>query len=131
MVRERVASIIIRNKKILLVKDNWADFFSSPGGLVDAKENYEDALSRELDEELMMKIGKSKFYFSFEYTHTKFNEKQIEHNFIVFSDDEPKVSGEISEFGWFTKDDIQNEKVKTLSLYLDNLFQKLIEDGLL
>lgn len=131
MVRERVVAIIIKAKKILLVKDNLSNFFSAPGGLMNEGENYKDALSRELDEELKMKIEKSTFYFSFCYIHTKFNVKQMEHNFLIFSEDNPEVSGEISEFGWFAKEDIQKGKVKIILPYLENLFPKLFKDNLL
>ncbi len=81
--RKRVAAIIIKDKKILLVRDKAADFFSIPGGIIEEGEDSEIALSRELKEELNAKIKILNEYNSYNYIHTRLNVPQIDINYLV------------------------------------------------
>ena len=51
----RVASVIISNEKILVMKDERSPYFYLPGGRVQMGETAEHAILRELDEELHIK----------------------------------------------------------------------------
>lgn len=48
----RVCGIIIKNNKILAMKDGNSKYFYLPGGRVQFKESYNDAILREMKEEL-------------------------------------------------------------------------------
>ncbi|MBS3099575.1 NUDIX hydrolase [Candidatus Pacearchaeota archaeon] len=119
--RKRVAAIIIEDKKILLVRDNWADFFSLPGGLVEEDENPEIALYRELEEELKIKVEILKLYHSYNCINTKFNLLQNDINYLVSLIRTPRASSEIAEMRWFSKENIQSEKAKISHIFLDHL----------
>ena len=129
--RKRTAAIIIQDKKILLVRDDWADFFSLPGGIIEEGEDPEIALSRELEEELKVKMKFLKHYHSYNYTNTKFNLPQTDINYLISLIGTPKASSEITEIKWFSKADIQSGKTKISPIFIDNLFPKLVYDRLL
>jgi len=64
--RKRATAVIIKNRKILLirrVKPN-ADYFIFPGGGVEEGESVEEALKREVMEELTLEVKKFKLLFS-------------------------------------------------------------------
>jgi ADP-ribose pyrophosphatase YjhB (NUDIX family) len=48
----RVCAVIINDKKLLVMRDNHADYFYLPGGRVQFNETAENAVLRELKEEL-------------------------------------------------------------------------------
>lgn len=130
MKRQRVAAIIILNKKILLVRDYKADFFSMPGGTLENDEDHLSALARELQEEIRVSLIKTKYYFSFDLVNQTYNVPQTDHVFIAAIEGTPTPSSEIRELGWFSKDDIQNKIVKVPDAFYEKLFPKLVDDKL-
>ena len=50
--RQRVTAICIKENKVLMVRDDAVDFFSTPGGSVEGDEDHEKTLRRELLEEV-------------------------------------------------------------------------------
>lgn len=63
-----VAVILEHDNKIILIKrsrEPGKGKWDLPGGFVDPKENAEDALKREMEEELKINIGEIKYFCSF------------------------------------------------------------------
>lgn len=131
MNRQRVAAIIIKDKKILLAKDARSNFFSIPWGQVEENESHEDALIRELQEEMKASMKEATHYYSFDLINQVYNVPQTDHTYIVSIEGEPTPSAEIIEIGWFTKDDILQRTIDVPPEFYDTLFPKLIEEHLL
>jgi 8-oxo-dGTP pyrophosphatase MutT (NUDIX family) len=66
--RKRASAVIIRDGKILLIRRVRSDkeYFVFPGGGVDEGESVEEAVAREVKEELCLDVKKYKFLFSIE-----------------------------------------------------------------
>lgn len=65
-IRQRATAVIIKNKKILLMKriKPGQEYFTFPGGGVEADESIEDALKREVQEECSLEAKKFRLLFS-------------------------------------------------------------------
>ena len=59
----KAAAIIIQNKKLLLTREKNKAFFISPGGVIENGETPEQALVRELDEEIGVEVNKNDLEF--------------------------------------------------------------------
>ena len=66
--RKRASAVIVENGKVLLIKrvKPDAEYYIFPGGGVDENESIEEALKREVKEELNLKVEKFKPLFSIE-----------------------------------------------------------------
>lgn len=131
MRRQRVAAIIIKNKKILLVRDYKADFFSMPGGTLKKDEDHSKALARELDEEIGCSIKDTKYYYSFDLINQTYNVPQTDHTYMTSVKGNPICSAEIRELGWFTKEDIESNQIKVPPAFYDILYPKLVKENFL
>jgi ADP-ribose pyrophosphatase YjhB (NUDIX family) len=131
MIRQRVAAIIIKNKKILLVEDFAASHKYPPGGSIEKSETKIQALKRELKEELCLELISQKKYISFELINVVYNKSQIDYCFIVKIKGEPKPDNEIKNFNYYTKKEILNKEVEIPSAYFENLIPQLIKDNLI
>ncbi len=94
--RKRVTAVVIRDDKVLLVRDRGMDKFSLPGGAIENGESVADAVKRELYEELKLNTTKV----------TRLQERDCkssvtEHKVCrVEVEGEPQASHEIDEFIW-------------------------------
>lgn len=131
MTRQRAAAIIIQAKKILLVKEASVSFFSMPGGMIEEDEEVESTLIREIGEEIGVPVVKLKYFSSFDHTNLAYNVPQTDHAYLVTISHPPVCSHEISELGWFTKEDILSRKIEVPPVFLSNLVPKLINENLL
>ena len=129
--RERVQCLIIKDKKILFVKDKLAAHFYPPGGGVDDHENHEEAISRELMEELEIKCVKRSFFSSYNETNVVRNHPQVEHNYFVEFEGEPKPASEIEEIKWVNWNDIVSNKFPLPPNLYEELLIKLKEKDFL
>src|SRR3989339_1817280 len=125
MKRQRVTAIIIQDKKILLVRDVKADWFSLPGGTLENNEDHDAALRRELMEEISVKISDAKFYYSFDLINQTYKVPQTDHVYIVSISGTPECSSEICELGWFPITDITNNKINVPCSFYKDLCLKL------
>jgi len=108
---EVVAAIIIKNNKILATQrgKNKYDYISYkyefPGGKVEKNETLEDAIIREIKEELGITIKVNKFYMTVNHKYIDF--KLTMHSFIC-----EIVEGDIElrehvDFKWLEKNELE------------------------
>lgn len=101
MLKKRATAIIIENNNILLIKrvKPNTEYYVFPGGGVEKGETLEEALKREVIEELNLDVKQYKLMFSFKNTSTpKYISKQADNRFIyVFEikkySGNPKIGG--------------------------------------
>ena len=108
--------IVIRDNKILLAKRNKEELeykctWSIPGGGPEFDEGIEEALHREIKEELGCKIKEYKYFKSY---HMKLAKDFIARAFYFYGDIEGKIklNHELSEYRWF---DINDSKILELN----------------
>ncbi len=118
-----VCAVIRYQNKILLVKraeqpalGKW-DF---PGGFVDYNESNEQALSRELQEELALSVDTMGYLFSFpnEYQYKNVDYRTLDAFFLIELTTLPSLSlqqSEVSAYQWVEVSDIQPEDMAFLS----------------
>ncbi len=105
---EVVAAIIVRDEKFLCTQrgynksDDVSFKYEFPGGKIELGETQEEALKREVMEELKINIEILEKYITIEHTYTDF--KIIMHSFICKTDNiEPELTEHI-KYNWFEKD---------------------------
>ena len=101
--KQRVYLVMIKDNRILVVREAGDDLFKLPGGRVDNNEEEVAALSREIEEEMLvsLKNNKVKIIGSYEsighdkvHYHTNLYQGDVEGN--------PNPDGdEIEEIGWY------------------------------
>ena len=131
MSRQRATAIIIQNKKILLVRDELASFFSMPGGMIESGEDQLSALAREVEEEIGVPVVSASPYHSFDLVNQTYNVPQTDHTYLVTISGIPICSHEICELGWYSKEDILSRKIEVPPAFLTKLAPKLIDENFL
>ncbi len=101
--RHTSRAIIIKNKKLLLVTGHNAGYYWTPGGGIEEGESPEQALRREMQEELGVEIVSLEEYMTFQY-----NAQHVT-TFTVEMGDDLKVGNEVTDFIWYQRGD--NTKV--------------------
>lgn len=121
--QRRAGGLIIQNKKLLLVTDG-SGYYWTPGGRLENEENYEQALRRELDEELGAKIKTATVY------KNPIKDDAETHYFLVEVDGELKPNNEVSAILWYSKEDFQNNTYRVTPRITKHIYPFLIEDNL-
>ena len=119
---KRVAGVIIKDNKILLMRriKNGREYFVFPGGGVEENEIIEEAIIREIKEELSIDAKIDRFLFEIE------NQGRQEYYFLIkeFSG-KPQLGGEekerMNENNQYYPTWMDLDKLK----YLDNLYPEL------
>jgi 8-oxo-dGTP diphosphatase len=110
--RVAVKAIIIRDRKILFVKDNEDIGWSLPGGGVDHGEDLNTALMRELSEEINVPADHLKSDFKIVATtigQVKGGIPRCNLHFLVsLTTDEIRMTGEINSMEWISVDELHN-----------------------
>lgn len=118
--RHTARAIIIRQKRLLLVTGHGADFYWTPGGGLEEGETPEEALVREVREELGVAVIDHSLYLSYEF------DDQAVTSYIATVEDSFVTGNEITQYLWFSKSDNIRlskglEKVLLPKLIADNL----------
>lgn len=95
-----VGLLYIKDKKILMVREVDKDFFVLPGGRLEPGESEDQALRREVSEELGIHIKNYKYFNKFELPGRAEGELI---NFAVYTIDslgDLTVQGDIAEMAW-------------------------------
>lgn len=108
---EVVAAIIRKGDKIFATQrgyGEWKDWWEFPGGKMETGEMPEDALKREIREELSTEIGVDGFLCTVEYDYPKFHLKM--HCFLCSLLTESLHLNEHEAAKWLTEDELDNVK---------------------
>jgi 8-oxo-dGTP pyrophosphatase MutT (NUDIX family) len=101
-----VKGVVIRDGKVILVR-NERDEWEPPGGKLELRECPEQCLSREIAEELQLRIESASIVDSWLYTIVPgVNVLVLAYGCVEASDDEAVLSTEHSEFRWFPLEEI-------------------------
>jgi 8-oxo-dGTP diphosphatase len=124
---EVVAAIIRREEKVFATQrgyGEWKDWWEFPGGKMEAGETPEEALRREIREELSTEISVDEFLCTVEYDYPAFHLKM--HCYLCSLLTEALHLNEHEAAKWLTKEKLDSvkwlpadskvvEKIKTLS----------------
>lgn len=104
-----VKALIIKDNKILLIKNTYEKLLLLPGGKVGQSESSDEALERELNEELRLVVKKSRLLG--EYVNEGEYKKDIIYLYLVESFDFQKEKGkskEIEHWDFYEIDNLPN-----------------------
>jgi len=125
---EVVAAIIRREDKIFATQrgyGEWKDWWEFPGGKMEAGETPEEALKREIREELSTEINVDEFLCTVEYDYPAFHLKM--HCYLCSLLTEALHLNEHEAAKWLTKDDLNS--VKWLPADLEVIKELSITEG--
>lgn len=121
-----VVSIFIENKKLLMDKRSgskkvYANFLMCPSGHIENNESFEDAIKREMKEELNIEVKKSKYLFAIDDLDP-FSKLKFRHNFILIESYTGKIKASRESKGlvWMSYEEL-------MKIYLVNIVKDLIE----
>lgn len=109
-----VRALIIKDRKILVCQTGGRDYFFLPGGHIEFGETMQDALRRELYEEMEAKVVRAQFIGGIENLFDQDGEKKHEVSFVFQVDID--IAAIVSKeehisFLWFTIDEFINGNV--------------------
>lgn len=124
-IHNKIAGIIIKNKKLLMCRKYDELHFIMPGGRVKEGEKPEDALKRELKEELNVELKSAEYFKTWEAQHFQDKNKIVKMaTYFVKIKGIPKATAEINEIAWI--DSSYKEKgLKLASINEDFLIPEL------
>ena len=128
MTTQKAGGIIIQNKRLLVVRNKGEGFFIAPGGTIEAGETPEQAIIRELREELAITVQPSALaYFGAFDNHNKTAYMTL---FIVNSwAGLPRAANEIAQIKW-----IQTAEagcVLATSIFAQYVIPQLLQSGII
>jgi 8-oxo-dGTP pyrophosphatase MutT (NUDIX family) len=100
--------LIIKDKKVLFTKEFGKDRYFTPGGKIEDGETEEDALVREVKEELGSGLDRASIKFVAEFEDMATLEKDTVLNLKFYTGkiiEEMKPSTDIEELKWFGRND--------------------------
>lgn len=103
-----VDAIIIRDGKILLIRrggEPFKGYWATPGGFVDWDETVEDAVAREVMEEVGLRVTGLRFVGLYSQPSRHPNQV-INAVFVVTADGDPVAGDDAAEFAWYPLDSL-------------------------
>ena len=127
----KAGALIIKDKKLLLVREKDEDFFINPGGKIEKNQNPEEALKRELKEELGIVPKRISFFDTVKLDKATFADGgfKMETYFVEF-DGELKPDSEIEEYKWIDSS-FKRENIKLPEDLEYQIIPRLVERGLI
>lgn len=127
--KTRIAGIIIKNDKLLLLKGKGYEHLWTPGGKLEDNETNEKCLRRELKEEIGVDLIESKFFKEYDgFSFYNLDQKLKQIIYIAKVNGEIKPDMEIEDFVWLSKEDFYNKKYKQMPIHENNLIPDLIAE---
>lgn len=129
--RLRVVAIVVQDHRILLLKgsDQYKEYWT-PGGKREEGESDLDCLTRELDEEINVKITSAKFFK--EYVANSPYEVDVlsrSRVYIVDISGEIKAAKEIKGYAWMSKKEFEEQKYPLIPTTREKIIPDLIKAG--
>jgi 8-oxo-dGTP diphosphatase len=128
----KAAGIIIKDRTLLFVRATGMEFFIDPGGKIEAGETPEQALVRELKEEISIEADPSDLKFFGEYTAEAANHpgQQVHMRAYIVTkwQGDIRPDSEVEELRWLTTDIPADIKVG--SIFGGKVLPALHEQGL-
>lgn len=129
---KKSTAIIIKDKKILLVTNKERQsFFWTPGGKLNDEETPEQALRRELKEELNIEVTKETFYFTYLSDIEEDSKPREVYCYFVEYIGEPTCQAEIEKMLWISREDFESGSIILQNGVKLHLVPRLINDKLL
>ena len=125
--RERVAAIIIQDGKLLVVRDDRAIDFGVPGGGLKPGESHEQALARELKEELQLELLSHSYVHTYDCQNIVLNVPQRTYAYIVEVAGDIVPDSEIEEWFWMDQSHIDAGEILFYSDELEHLYPILFK----
>lgn len=128
-----VVAVFIEGKRLLMeqrgVRKVYSKFLMCPSGHIEEGESLQEALSREMKEELGVSIKKAFHLFTLE-DKDPFSKKDFQHHFMHIEsfEGEIKSSKEAEKMEWLSYHEIQKKESPPI---VQKLIQKLHEKNLL
>jgi len=129
--QERVSAIILRNKKLLLVTGYDESFYWTPGGKISSNENHKSSLTRELEEELSIRLTHMNSYLIYKSTSEITNKKQKVHCYLIKYSGKIRPKKETTKILWCSKQDFEKGIPKISKGIEKYLIPKLIRDSVI
>lgn len=128
-IHNKIAGIIIKNKKLLMCRKYDEPHFIMPGGRSKEGETEEATLRRELKEELNVELKSMKEFKTWEAPHFRDKGKIVRmHTFFVEIEGEPEATNEINEIQWIDSK-YKKKGLKIASINEDYLIPELKKIG--
>jgi len=127
----KAALALIRDNKVLMAKNFNVDKYYIPGGTIEKNESEEEALLREIKEELSVDIIKDsmKYFGTFEDVATTHPDSIVQIRLYLGEVlGELKPDSEVEKLGWFGKNDDWN---KLGSVAKTKIMPALVREGLI
>ncbi len=121
-----VAAIIVKGNKIMIAKRNYGEFnglYEFPGGKVEFGETKEEALKREIREELEVDIAIDRFFMKATYDYPNFHLDMD--CYLCHLLDENIVLNDHSEMKWIDHNDESIEWLPANNQILDQLSKEI------
>jgi 8-oxo-dGTP diphosphatase len=127
--KTRVAAMVIRDGKLLLLKGKKHDELWTPGGKIEKGETDEECLRRELKEEIGVELVSATFFGA--YRGKAFYHDYIMNNrvYIAQISETIKPAAEIESFVWVSRDDFSNKKYPMIPIIKEEIIPDLIKQG--
>ena len=127
----RIGSVIIEDKKLLLVKGKKYQELWTPGGKIKSGESDKECLRRELKEEIDVSLVSMKFFKEYLKKSPYHNRMTKSRIYIVEIDGDIKPGMEIEKFIWYTKEDFDNKKFPITLVDKEGMLPDLIKENLI
>jgi len=128
--KTRIAAIIIKQGKLLMLKGRGYKELWTPGGKIQEGESDEECLKRELKEEIGVDLVSMKYFG--EYSAPSPYHHRITRNKVYLAEIDGGIhtGHEIESFIWYSRDDFENNKYPMIPLDKERLISDLIKNGL-
>ena len=127
----KAAGIIIKNKSLLMLRTKGKNMFFAPGGKLDPNETSQEALIRELKEEIKIEIDSKDVSFFNDYIAPAAGNEKVQLKMSVFMihdySGEISPSSEIDEIAWVNSTNIGEYELS--SIFKESVFPALKELG--
>ena len=131
MLSDRVAALIVKDKKLLLVTGYDEKFYWTPGGKIDGVESHETCLKRELYSELNIKVTSFKHYLTITLPNQIKGGIQKNHYYLVRYNGKIKPKQEITKTIWYSKQNFLDKDISVSEGFTNEVIPKLIDNNYL